>query len=330
MIPVTAIVPVRNGARTLGRCLASIRAAAAPGQVCVIVADNGSSDATPAIARDHGATLLPLPGLRVSAVRNRAACAATTPALAFIDADHELPPGWFRAAAECLAGPDVGAAGAEYRPPPSGTWVQTTYDLLRRHDPVRREAGWLPSGNLLVRHSAFAAIGGFDERLETCEDVDFCRRLTAAGYRLVADPRLVSIHLGDPATLRAVFFGEMWRGRDNLRVTLRRPLVLRSVLSALQPLATVGIIAAALAAAAMRPQQAPAWLVGGGALVVAASLPRVAQMVRRARAWNAGMLVRSWAVAVAFDLGRALALVVRARHGTRRQDSAGFLPAPRT
>lgn len=330
MIPITVIVPVLNGARTLGRCLASIRAAAAPGRVDIIVADNGSIDATPAIARDHGALLMPLPGIRVSAVRNRAAGAATTPALAFVDADHELAPGWFRAAADVLARPDVGAVGAEYRPPPRGTWVQATYDLFRRHDPVRREVAWLPSGNLLVKRAALEAVGGFDEQLDTCEDVDFCRKLSAAGYHLVSDPRLVSVHLGDPATLRAVFFGEMWRGRDNLRVTLRRPLALRSVLSAVQPLATLGLFVAALVATAVRPQQALAWLAGGGAMVAAASLPRVVQMVRRAHARDAGMLVRCWAVAVAFDLGRAVALVVRAGHGTRRQDSAGFVPAPRT
>ena len=36
---------------------------------------------------------------------------------------------------------------------------------------------------------------------------------------LVADPRLRNIHLGDPSRLRALFFGELWRGRDNIRVT---------------------------------------------------------------------------------------------------------------
>ena len=64
--------------------------------------------------------------------------------------------------------------------------------------------------------------------------------------RLVADEALASVHYGDPRTLRAVYAGEKWRGRDNLRVTLRPPMNLRSALSALQPLVTVAVLVAAI------------------------------------------------------------------------------------
>ena len=80
------------------------------------------------------------------------------------------------------------------------------------------------SGNLAVKRTAFQAIGGFDAALEACEDVDFCQRLRRAGWRLVGDERLESVHLGDPPTLAALFRAERWRGRDNLRVSLRGPL----------------------------------------------------------------------------------------------------------
>lgn len=98
------------------------------------------------------------------------------------------------------------------------------YDRLRRHQGGVRDTGWLPSGNLVVRTEVFRQLGGFDTSLETCEDVDLCQRLVAGGGRLMETDRMHSTHFGDPATLRALFFGELWRGRDNLKVSLRGPL----------------------------------------------------------------------------------------------------------
>lgn len=53
LIPVSVIVPVRNEARNLPRCLESLR-----GFGEVFVVDSGSTDETIAIAREHGATVV--------------------------------------------------------------------------------------------------------------------------------------------------------------------------------------------------------------------------------------------------------------------------------
>jgi GT2 family glycosyltransferase len=317
---ISVIVPARNAASTLGACLGSIREAASTSEgVELFVADNGSTDSTRAIAAADGSTVLSLPDIRVSAVRNRAAQVAQAPLLAFIDADHVLGPGWFAAARHIFADEDIAAAGAEYLTPGDGTWVQRTYDRLRRHLDAAADVTWLPSGNLVIRSDEFRKIGGFDEGLETCEDVDLCRRLAAARSRLVADPRLVSVHLGDPRTLSAVYLGEMWRGRDNLRVTLRPPRNLRSMLSALQPLATIVVVVAAVALALADTPRAFRWLSLGAGLVVAASIPRMLQMAVRGADRSPASLIQIVAVALAFDLGRASAIVARATHGARAQ-----------
>jgi glycosyltransferase involved in cell wall biosynthesis len=52
-LPVSVVVPVKNEERNLGRCLAALTRFSE-----VIVVDSGSTDATPQIARNHGATLL--------------------------------------------------------------------------------------------------------------------------------------------------------------------------------------------------------------------------------------------------------------------------------
>ena len=50
------------------------------------------------------------------------------------------------------------------------------------------------AGNLLVRRSAFEAVGGFAEGIRSGGDVDLCRRLRAAGWRIEFRPRAVVHH----------------------------------------------------------------------------------------------------------------------------------------
>src|SRR5207302_588764 len=77
-----------------------------------------------------------------------------------------------------------------------------------------------------------------------------CKRLRAAGYQILSDDRLFSVHLGDPPTLRAVFNGELWRGRSNLAVSLRGPITPRELPSIVVPIVQLtGIVLAVLAIA---------------------------------------------------------------------------------
>ena len=76
MAPVVSfIIPVRNDADRLRQCLASI--SAPPDlEIEIVVADNGSQDSSPDVARAAGARVLSLPDRPVSQVRNEAARAA--------------------------------------------------------------------------------------------------------------------------------------------------------------------------------------------------------------------------------------------------------------
>jgi glycosyltransferase involved in cell wall biosynthesis len=61
-VEVSVVIPCLNEARTLGRCVAKALAGlASTGSVGeVIVADNGSEDGSPAVARSHGAAVIPV------------------------------------------------------------------------------------------------------------------------------------------------------------------------------------------------------------------------------------------------------------------------------
>ena len=313
---VSFIIPVRNDARRLERCLRSIAANRFPrSAVEIVVVDNGSDDGSDDCARQMGATLVSVPRGTVARLRNRGAAASRGSIVAFVDADHELDRDWIAAAVDMLGGGKTAAAGAPYSIAPGPTWVQRQCDAMRVRSSEATEVNWLGSGNLAVTRQAFDSVGGFDEQLTACEDVDFCNRLRQQGQRLVADPRLRSVHFGDPATLRSLFLGELWRGRDNVRVTFRGPWTVRHLRSAIAPIGT--LVALALAAAGLLTGRV-LWCVG---LLLVALLPsaiNTVRMCRRKGGFGPRNVAQAFAFAAVFDLGRALALIIPGSHRARR------------
>jgi GT2 family glycosyltransferase len=314
---ISFVVPVRNDADRLRRCLRSI-ASAAPARLAdsveVVVADNGSTDDSADVARREGATVLNLADMRLGELRNRAAARARGNILAFVDADHEIDGQWMAAAVEMLSDAGTGAVGAPYRPPHPATWVQRFYDRLRRHPAHQEAVEWLGSGNMALRRAVFDEAGGFDTTLETCEDVDLCRKLRARGYGVLADERMRNVHHGDPRTLREVFFGELWRGRDNVRVSLRAPRSPRTIASAAVPMANLAAAGGCLAGVLSRSVPGLAIAALSLAFLASVVLVRAALMSRRVSDFPQAV-----AVATAYDAGRALALAGRFGHGQRRR-----------
>jgi glycosyltransferase involved in cell wall biosynthesis len=324
---ISFIVPVRDDRVRLERLLRSIRAAEARAAAAIeiIVVDHGSTDDSAAVAKEAGAVVERMPRGTVAGLRNHAAARASGRLLAFVDADHTLDPGWIEAALETFGDPAAAAAGADYVSPAQATSVQRAYDRLRRHPPGRVEVDWLGSGNLIMRREVFHAIGGFDASLQTCEDVDICRRVRERGLNLVSDERLRSIHWGDPATLRAVFFGELWRGRNNLRVTWRggwRDCLAPSVL---MPIAN--LVALMLLVVSVVPGVSGWLAVAGAAILVATLTLRIAVLARR-RPLAPGDLGAIVGVAAGYELARALSLLGVGGHRARRVSGRRSRPVP--
>jgi glycosyltransferase involved in cell wall biosynthesis len=322
---VSFIIPVRNDAARLAACLRSIRRNShAQRQIEIVVVDNGSTDGSAQVASAFGATVLAVDSGRVSELRNRGARHATADILAFVDADHEIVAGWVYAALDCLQIPSVGAVGALCHAPADGTWVQQVYGHLRGAVSGQRDVDWLGSGNMAVRRQAFDALGGFDTTLETCEDVDLCHRIRARGLSILSDDRLKNIHYGDPRTLREVFSSERWRGRDNIRVSFRRPIAWASVPSAIIPLCHVALLAVVLIGLLGAPVIGRAGLLIAAAAIAGcffATVPRVVRAAWREKRVRFGRLLQTFAVACAYDVGRALAVVSRAPHRAVRARS---------
>jgi hypothetical protein len=199
--------------------------------------------------------------------------------------------------------------------PPQATPVQRAYDRLRRHQAGRVAVDWLGSGNLIVRRELFQTLGGFDASLQTCEDVDFCRRVRERGLRLMSDDRLRSTHWGDPATLRALFFGELWRGRNNLRVTSRggvRELLSPSIL---MPVANLGAMAMILAGLLVPGVNGGVAIAG---TLIAAGTVAARTVVMARRGGSAVGMSDVASVAAVYELARALSLLGIGGHRARR------------
>ena len=195
----SVLIPAYNRPALLAAALDSVHAQTRP-PAEVIVADDGSTDATPAVAEAHpvGAAVLRLKNGGPCRARNAAAAAATGDYLAFLDSDDLWPPHALATYAAALAD-HPGAALLFAREVPFADPDELT-EPFAADGPVAVTAyadffaasgrpRWFGGSSLVVRRDRFAAAGGFDESWANCEDLDLVMRLgTAAGFLMTESP----------------------------------------------------------------------------------------------------------------------------------------------
>ena len=196
----TVIVPFHKGLPLLERALAGL-VPLQPGDELIVAAD-GAVDDCHALAAAHGARVIEIEGPRGPAVaRNVAAASATGDVLVFVDADVVASITAVARVGQIFASdPELGAVFGAYDEDPGAPGFVSQYKNLA-HRFFHKESGgpaqtfWAGFG--AVRRTAYAAVGGFDERFErpSIEDIDLGYRLTAAGYRILLDPSLAACHL---------------------------------------------------------------------------------------------------------------------------------------
>ena len=163
---VTIIIPTLNAAAALGPTLAAC--AGFP----VLVADGGSTDGTPDLARQAGARVVAAPRGRGTQLAAGAA-AATTDWLLFLHADTRPGPGWAAAVRDAMATPGL----ARY----FAFALDDASPAARR---LERRVAWrcrvlaLPYGDqgLLISRRLYDELGGYGPQV-LMEDVDLVRRI---------------------------------------------------------------------------------------------------------------------------------------------------------
>jgi glycosyltransferase involved in cell wall biosynthesis len=230
------IIPAFNEARHISQCLDSIFAQRFPrDRYEVIVVDNGSTDATPAIAARYPVTLLSNHEKTVSGLRNLGASHAIGEILAFVDADCTVAPDWLESASVYIDQPDVAMWGAPPLPPENPTWVQKTWSIVRLKDNIKKEVVWLGTINIFLRKELFWQVGGFNEALETCEDVDLCYKISKTG-KIISDNKFKIVHLGEDVSLAVFFKKEMWRGKSSYKGLFSHGLSIKEIPSLAIPI----------------------------------------------------------------------------------------------
>jgi glycosyltransferase involved in cell wall biosynthesis len=182
---VSVVIPVLNGAATIGDTLDSLMAQSpVPGSMEIIVVDNGSTDATQEIVLRYPAvTLLHESRRGPAAARDTGLRAARGEVILYCDADTLLTRRWVAEFCRCFTDSSVMlAAGCTLSFPPvtpADHYLSTMQVYEAEPNITRPVLPFAASVNLGVRREAALSIGGWDVGMMTSEDVDFCTRLLA-------------------------------------------------------------------------------------------------------------------------------------------------------
>lgn len=196
--PISVVVCSFNGARTIRDTLEALRKLDYP-QFEVIVVDDGSTDATAAIAEEFGFQVVRTENRGLSAARNTGLAAATGELVAYLDDDAFPDPHWLTYLAETFQASDyVGVGGPNVPPPGDGPIADCVANAPGGPAHVLisdREAEHVPGCNMAFRRSCLLAIGGFDECFRAAgDDVDICWRIRERGWTLGFSPAALVWH----------------------------------------------------------------------------------------------------------------------------------------
>lgn len=217
---VSIVICTRDQAALLRTAVTSITSRSTYGNYEILIVDNGSCDPeTLACLAD----LARLPAISVvrddtpfnySRLNNAAVARTRGEVVCLLNDDVEvLSPGWLEELVSHAMAPDVAAVGARLWYPDGtlqhgGVIIGIGGVANHAHLGLRRgQAGYfgravLPQelsavtgACLAVRRDVFDEVGGLDERLAIAfNDVDFCLRLRAAGYRNIWTPYAELVH----------------------------------------------------------------------------------------------------------------------------------------
>jgi GT2 family glycosyltransferase len=212
---VTAIIPTRNGIDRVRHLLSAL-----PEDLQLVVVDNGSDDGRTApyltdLALAGRIELLDFPHpFNFSTICNLGLSTVDTELTLFLNDDiHPVDERWLLQLAANLDDPTIGTVGPLLTFPdgriqhagvvlglggaaghPFAGWTPED-DGYFGWSLARREIAALTAACLLVRTDLAKSLDGFDEQLPTdFQDVDFCLRISDAGYANVIDPGARLIH----------------------------------------------------------------------------------------------------------------------------------------
>jgi len=242
LVDLSIVVVTWHSADDVPPLLASLAADLAGGAELIVV-ENGSGDATPALVRaaaPHAIVIVNSENRGFAVAANQGLAASRGSAVLFLNPDCVVQPGAITRALRVLAAdPRVGIVGCRTLNP-DGT-PQATVDrfhsvgglvidaLRERRGAVGRPRGrapdrtgpvdWVYGSFMLCRRTALDAVRGFDVAYEMYgEDIDLCDRVHVGGYQIVYCADATIVHRGNRSGARR--YGAR-RDAEVLKGTLR-------------------------------------------------------------------------------------------------------------
>lgn len=199
---ISVVIPNRNGASTLGQCLAAALASDYR-RFEVVLVDDGSEDASVEIARRFPCRLVRLPRREgVSRARNAGARAARGELLLFVDSDCLLPRDALAVANACFGERRDRVLGGTYTPVPHDRDFYSAFQsaFIHHFETKRSEPDYVAAHAMVIDAELFRRSGGFVEGsfigvAASVEDVEFSHRLRRLGCRLAMEPALRVTHV---------------------------------------------------------------------------------------------------------------------------------------
>ena len=186
----------------------------------IIVVDNGSTDLTAQIVQSENVHLVKRSKGTIASARNAGVLESEGQILVFLDADVLLTKVWQNemdnVARELLEKPIL-ITGSRCNVENKDNWLSRYWFCRMIHE----RPNYINSGHLITTRILFDRIRGFDGKLNTSKDYDFCMRAKKAGAEVINNPRLYVIHTGYPTSLKEFILRERWHGFEDF-TTLRK------------------------------------------------------------------------------------------------------------
>ncbi len=246
--PVTIVIPTKNRVDLLRTCLDALARTTPRDSVKIVIVDDHSDDpATLAYLKELPARTdlrcevvhasASADGFNYSRLVNLGTARADTPLVLHLNNDVEaLTPGWLEDMAGWLSVPGVGVVGAKLLYP-DGTINHAGISLspedglahvLFEREPAEdlgclflphtaRNVAAVTGACLLTRTDLYRQLAGFDEQKlpVAYNDVDYCLRAGAAGFRTVVTPQAVLRHVGSASR------GQAYAEREHIEYIAR-------------------------------------------------------------------------------------------------------------
>ncbi|HET9886361.1 MAG TPA: glycosyltransferase [bacterium] len=222
---VSIVIAAYNAATTLPQVLEACRRQDLDRPYEMIVVDDGSADATRAVAERGGARVLSQTNRGPAAARNYGWKSAAAHTILFTDSDCIPHSDWARLLSAGIDSTHAAACGS-YGIANPGNWLAELIhaEIRWRHSRLPREVEFAGSYNFAATRGTLESIGGFDETYTapSGEDNDLSYRLRDKGIRIRFVPNALVDH-HHPTDLGR-YLREQWRhGRYRVRLYATHP-----------------------------------------------------------------------------------------------------------